>query len=662
MQNLAVAPGGAISRAEVPLRFGLFEADLQLMELRKQGRRIRLQTQPFQILGALLEHPGHVVTREELRRRLWPEDTFVDFDHSLNTAVRRLREALGDSPENPIFIETLQRRGYRFIAPVVESVLTPDPIGSFPVAEISTSNHERSTGSPEPWPSPASRPEVGTPLRTKVLFALGGVVAGAIVAMAALYPRPHTGNAAPGSRPEPVRSLAVLPLENLSADPAQEYLSDGMTDELIASLTRVHSLRIVPRTTSMAYKGTHKSLSEIARELNVDAVIEGTVMRSGRNIRITTELVEIATNRALWADTRESSIDKVSSLQQGVVAAIVTNLPVQLTQEERQRLNAYQPSDPEAYQDYLKGRYYWNKRSEEGLTEAIRYFEMATRRDPNYALAYAGLADCYGIIGAAIVGTIPASEVAPKAEAAARRALELDPSLAQAENALATVLLNYKWDWPGAEAGFRRALDLDPSYATAHQRYSLYLIAMGRTQESMAEIQEALRLDPLSVSMNFSEGWRLYMARNYDAAIRQLQATVEMDPSFALAHLVLGQALTQTGKYGAARAELEKAAQLSGNSAPALAAVACLDAVSGHAADAHAILDRLQKEGQNRYVSPFYMATIYSAMSNSDEAVAWLEKAMADRSNPLIFLRVDPEFDNLRSDARFQTLLHQLRL
>ena len=223
-------------------------------------------------------------------------------------------------------------------------------------------------------------------------------------------------------------------------------------------------------------------------------------------------------------------------------------------------------------------------------------------------------------------------------------------------------LLNYKWDWPGAEAGFRRALDLDPSYATAHQRYSLYLIAMGRTQESMAEIQEALRLDPLSVSMNFSEGWRLYMARNYDAAIRQLQATVEMDPSFALAHLVLGQALTQTGKYGAARAELEKAAQLSGNSAPALAAVACLDAVSGHAADAHAILDRLQKEEQNRYVSPFYMATVYSAMSNSDEAVAWLEKAMADRSNPLIFLRVDPEFDNLRSDARFQTLLHQLRL
>lgn len=662
MQPLAVAPGGNSSHSGLLLRFGLFEADLQLPELRKQGRRIRLQTQPFQILEALLEHPGQIVTREELRRRLWPEDTFVDFDHSLNTAVRRLREALGDSPENPIFIETLQRRGYRFIAPVVESTPTHELLAPIPVAGISSASQDRSAEDLRSWPVPVSRPWPGSPPRATIVFTLCGVLAGAIIATAALYPRQRAGNPPPVSKPDPVRSLAVLPLENLSADPGQEYLSDGMTDELIATLTRVHSLRIVPRTMSMAYKGTHKSLSEIARELNVDAVIEGTVMRSGRNIRITTELVEIATNRALWADTRESSIDKVSSLQQGVAAAIVTNLPVQLTQEDRQKLNAYQPSDPEAYQDYLKGRYYWNRRSEEGLTEAIRYFEMATRRDPNYALAYAGLADCYGIIGAAIVGTIPAAEVAPKAEAAARRALELDPSLAQAENSLATVLLNYKWDWPGAEAGFRRALELDPGYATGHQRYSLYLMAMGRTQESMAEIREALRLDPLSVSMNFSEGWRLYMARNYEAATHQLQATVEMDPSFALAHLVLGEALTQTGKYEAARAELEDAAQLSGNSAPALAALACLDAVSGRATEASAILERLQKEGEHRYVSPFYIATVYSAMGNAAQALTWLQKAIADRSNPLIFLRVDPDFDRLRSDTRFQAILRELQL
>lgn len=650
------------------VRFGLFEADLQACDLQKQGRRLKLQTQPFQILAVLLERPGVIVSREELCRRLWPGDTFVDFDHSLNTAVRRLREALSDSPENPIFIETLQRRGYRFIAPVVyvDRPGTEEPVAS----PAKNGSGDRVVASADEMGDSASAGATAAPResarrmmpRTFALIGLAGLLGGVLLASAGAYFVYQARARAAHVKPDQVRSLAVLPLENLSVTPDQEYLADGMTDELIASLAKVKSLRVVPRTTSMAYKGTHKSLSDIARELNVDAVVEGTVMRSGNRIRITTELVQIAADRALWAETYESSIEDVLSLQQRVAGAIVSNIQVELTPQERQNLKAYQPSSPEAYEDYLKGRYYWNKRSEEGLTKAIDYFELATKEDPNYALAYAGLADCYGIIGAAIVGTVPANEVAPKAEAAAKRALELDPTLAEAQTSLATVMLNYKWDWPGAESGFRKAIQLDPSYATAHQRYSLYLMAMGRTEESIKEIQQALKLDPLSVSMNFSEGWRLYMARDYDGAIKQLKSAIEMDPSFALAHLVLGQDYAQKMQYSLSIAELENAVKLSNNSAPAEAALARVDALSGRQASARARLEKLKAQRAGQYVSPFYLAEVYTALGDANLAMDELDKAYQDRSNSIIFLRVDPEFDSLRSNPRFQALLQRLQL
>ena len=650
------------------VRFGLFEADLRSSDLLKQGRRLKLQTQPFQILAILLERPGEIVSREELCRRLWPEDTFVDFDHSLNTAVRRLREALADSPENPIFIETLQRRGYRFIAPVVtvDRSSSEEPV---PHLEAGASNVLAITPNGVASELPAAI-MVGAELRRGPiiqfrfvgLVGVVGLLIGALLASGLAYFVFRSNEPAAHVRPDQVRSLAVLPLENLSVTPDQEFLADGMTDELIASLAKVKHLRVVPRTSSMAYKGTHKSLSEIARELNVDAVVEGTVMRSGNRIRITTELVQIATDRALWAETYESNVDDVLSLQQRVAGAIVSTIQVELTPQERQNLKAYQPSSPEAYEDYLKGRYYWNKRSEEGLTKAIDYFERATKEDPNYALAYAGLADCYGIIGAAIVGTVPATEVAPKAEAAARRALELDPTLAEAQTSLATVMLNYKWDWAGAESGFKKAIQLDPGYATAHQRYSLYLMAIGRTDESIKEIQQALKLDPLSVSMNFSEGWRLYMARDFDGAMKQLKSAVDMDPSFALAHMVLGQDYAQKGQNALATTELETALRLSNNSAPAMAALARVDAASGRQAIARARLEQLKAERTKHYVSPFYLAEVYSALGDADQAMNELDLAYQDRSNSIIFLRVDPEFDVLRSNARFQSLLQRLQL
>jgi TolB-like protein/DNA-binding winged helix-turn-helix (wHTH) protein/Tfp pilus assembly protein PilF len=648
-------------------RFGVFEVDLRAGELRRQGHRLKLQTQPFQVLSLLLARPGEIISREDLQRKLWPEDTFVDFDHSLNTAVRRLRETLSDSSENPVFIETLQRRGYRFIAPVVfvddltlnpaqppqEDVAVPGPSAPSPGAADTAAN------------SPVAIPPTVVPSalrrRTLVLVGLAGLLGGALLTAGAGYAflrsrsTPHPGA-------NQVRSLAVLPLENLSAAPDQDYLADGMTDELIASLATVKSIRVIPRTTSMAYKSSHKSLSQIARELNVDAVVEGTVMRSGDRVRITAELVQIAADRALWAEAYESNINDVLSLQQRVAGAIVGNIQVDLTPQERQKLKTYQPSTPEAYEDYLKGRYYWNKRSVEGLTRGIKYFDQATTEDPNYALAYAGLADCYAIIGAAIVGTVPARDVAPRAEAAARRALELDPTLAEAQTALATVQLNYKWDWQGAESGFRRSIDLDPSYATAHQRYSLYLMAMGRKQESIHEIQEALKLDPLSVSMNFSEGWRLYMARDYPGAIRQLKATVDMDPSFALAHMVLGQAYAGFKQFEPAIAESETALKLANDGSPAIAALARVDALAGRQPLARGLLQKLKDQGAHQYVSPFYLAEVYAALGDQASAVSQLEKAYDDRSNSLIFLAVDPAFDSLRSNPGFNALIQRLRL
>jgi TolB-like protein/DNA-binding winged helix-turn-helix (wHTH) protein/Tfp pilus assembly protein PilF len=637
------------------LRFGVFEADLDSCELRKQGHRLKLQAQPCQVLKVLLEHPGEVITREEFRKRLWPEDTFVDFDHSLNTAMRRLREVLNDSPDNAIFIETLQRRGYRFIAPVTP--VWPLELAAAVVPPPSDADTSLAIAPAPTRAEPSQKVSGGTPWRYAAVI-LGSLLLGAALGLSAgrlmlrRSPLPEVK-----AKPLQVRSLAVLPLENIAATPGQEYLADGMTDELIASLAKVRSLRITSRTSSMEYKGTHKPLSEIARELNVDAVVEGTVQRSGGNVRITAELVQTSSDRALWAETYENQVGDILALQQQVANAIVRQIQIELTPQEQQALTAPQSISPEAYEDYLKGKYYWNRRSEAALTKAISYFELATKDEPQYALAYAGLADCYGIIGAAIVGTVPAREVAAKAEAAAIRAIELGPNLAESQTSMATVRLNYDWDWAGAERGFRRAIELNPAYATAHQRYSLYLIAMDRKDESVAEMRRAVSLEPLSVSMNFSLGWRLYMARRYDEAIQQLRTAIAMDPSLALAHMVLGQAYEQKGAFPQAAAELTQAVQLTHRSAPMIAALAHLYAISGRQDRAQELLKELMHPAQREYVSPFYIALVYAGLNKHAESLLWLNKAVDDRSNPCIFLHVDPDFDNLRKDQAFIVLL-----
>ena len=646
------------------LRFGAYEFDLRAGELRKHGMRIKLQEQPCQILAILLEHRGEMVTREELQSRLWPRNTFVDFDHSLNTAVMRLREALSDSSENPRFIETLPRRGYRFVAPVEEksAPLTESHppqtarLGASPTANPNE-NPALSLASPE-FPATAAK-KSDRVLRPR-LFSL--TIFLIVIVLAASFgfrylPRPSVAVAPQGR----MTSLVVLPFENLSADKDQAYFADGMTDELIAHLAKIRSLRVISRTSSMEYKGTHKALSQIARDLNVDSVVEGTVLRSGDRVRITAELVQVATDRHLWAETYESQLGDILTLQSHVASAIVNEIRVKLTPEDQVRLATTRPVSTQSYENYLKGRYYWNKRSQEGLTKAIDYFQLAIEKDPNYALAYAGLADCYSIIGSAIVGTVPASGVAPKARAAALKSLELDDTLAEAHTSLATVRFNYDWDWNAAASGFRRAVELNPSYATAYQRNSLYLMSMGRTSESIAEMNRAHDLDPLSISMNFSLGWRLYMAREYDQAIEQLRNTIDMDTAFVLPHLVLGQAYEQKKAYDQAIAELRRATELSLGSPPVLAALARTLAVSGRITEARNLLEQLQLS-KRQYVSPFYVAIVYAGLGENERALDWLEKAYADHSNAIVFLKVDPQLDTLRSYPRFHELQRKLRL
>jgi TolB-like protein/DNA-binding winged helix-turn-helix (wHTH) protein/lipopolysaccharide biosynthesis regulator YciM len=642
------------------LHFGVFEVDLKACELRKHGLRIKLPEQPFQVLVVLLEKPGEIITREELRNRLWPSDTFVDFDHGLNNAVMRLREVLGDASENPRFVETIPRRGYRFIAPVAGSAL-PEPTttrsevesGLVPVEAASPTAERAALEATSQAASIRRRPAT---IRLAILIT-------AILALASLlgaglfhYTRAGTLKSNRGQS----KSLIVLPIENLSGDKDQEYFADGMTDDLIANLAKIRSLRVISRSTAMAYKGTRKPLSQIASELNVDAVFEGTVLRVGNRVRITAELVQVSTDRHLWAETYESQMGDILALQNRVSSAIVNEIRINLTPEDQERLARNPAVAPEGYENYLKGRYYWNKRSDENLTRAIGYFEQATHQDPQYALAYAGLSDCYAIISAEIFGTMPAADAAPKAKAAALRALEIDPTLSEAETSLATVKFNYDWDWSGAAAGFAKSIQDNPSYATAYQRYSLYLMAMGRTEDSVEQIDKAREIDPLSISINFSLGWRFYMARQYDRAIQQLRNTLEMDPSYELPHLILGLSYAQKGDFGLAIPELRKAVELSHGTPLMTSALANVSARSGNMAEAERLLANLSSESKRQYVSPYYFAVVYVGLGKREEAINWLEKAFADRSNGLVFLKVEPELDDLRSNPRFVALQRKL--
>ncbi len=620
-------------------RFGVFEVNVRAGELLKQGIHVKLQDQPFGVLVMLLERPGEVISREELRHRLWPEDVFVDFDQGLNKAINKLRDALGDSADNPRFIQTLPKRGYRFLAPVhgAQAAAAPAP-------------REGVTAVPAPPPVPRRR--------LALWLALTALGAAAVIWF-------QVGNRlpAPPAQPQPGKVLlAVLPFDNLSGDPQQDYYSDGLTEEIITQLGRLRPdrLGVISRTSVMRYKQSKRGLAEIGRELGVEYLLSGSVRREGARVRVTVQLVHLSDQAQAWAETYDRDAQGVITVQQDVASGIARSLAVELLPAQRAALSRSPTRSSAAHDAYLKGRFYWNERTESSLHRSLEYFQLAVERDPGYARGYAGLADSYNLL--ADYGALAPADALPKAQAAARKALELDDSLAEAHASLGWSSMVYEWDWAAAEREFQRALQLDPHYAPAHQWRAYLLRVSGRPAEALAEAQRAAELEPSSLIIRSIVGWHHYLSRQYEPALRQFQTTLDMDPNFARVHSYLGWTHLQQQKYDLAITELEKSRELSGSSPARLAELGHAYAVAGRRPQAQKVLTELAAVSRRRYVEPDLIALIHAALGDQDQAFRWLEKAYAERSVKLVLLKVDPRMDPLRSDPRFQDLAKRIGL
>ena len=562
------------------IRFGAFEVDLHAGELRRRGVKIRLQEQPFRILEMLLANPGKLVTREELRARLWPSNSFVDFDHGLNKAIAKLREALGDSAESPRFVETIPRRGYRMIS-------TP--------------------------PKASGR----------------------------------------------IESLAVLPLEDLSHDPAQEYFADGLTEALITSLGHIGALRVTSRITAMTYKGTHKPLPEIARELGVDGVVAGTVLRARGRVRISAQLISAHDDTLLWAESYERDARHILQLQAEVARAIAAEIQAKLTpREEAQLARVRPPVNPEAYEAYLMGRYYWARRTAEGLKKGAEHFRQAIDKDPAFAPAHVGLADVANAAG--FWGFAPPAEGAGKAKALARKALEMDET-GEAHAALGWAILLYDYDYAAAEKEFQRAIALYPDYAFAHMWYGHCLAHMGRLEEGLAENRRALQLDPLSPIVNLCYEGVLWFLRDWDGCIDHCRSVLEFNPDYSIVRWMLANALESKGSHEDAIRERQRLVENAPGNVMFLATLGSSYAAAGMRSEALRILDQLHELRGQKYVMPYWMALIHTGLGERDEAFRCLDMAVEERSSWLAYLRVDPRLDYLRPDPRFQNLLERMK-
>ena len=601
--------------------FGTFLVDARTGELSQAGRRTPLRDQSLQLLLALLEQPGELVTREELRDRLWGAGTFVDFDRSLNKAVNHLREALGDSADEPRFVETLPRKGYRFIAPVTcsgEDVVAAGVAGAAGSADAPRDLRARR------W------------LPLLVVLA-AGIVIGAVITGARRWA------AGRGGATPQIAALAVIPLENLSRDPEQQYFADGLTDALITDLAKLGPLRVTSRTSVMQYHGTRKRIREIGRELNVDAVVEGTVTRVGNRVRVTAQLIQVSTDMHLWADAYERDVSQILDLQRVLATDIARRINVFVKPVDRVRA-----VKPEAYGLYLKGLYAFHQYTNRGWQQAIDHFKEAIGKDPEFAPAYAGLADTYLVAGA--YGAIPTEEALTLGKAAAVKALELDDGLAGAHYALATAHAWYDWDWPGAEQEFRRGLELNSNDALGRNWHAGYLSLLGRHDEAIAEHERARDLDPLSLIVNANLTRALYWARRYDEAIAQARKTLELDPTFGVTLFWMEGALRHKGLLDEAVALRQSVA------APEQAQKIALTFQ-------RAGFQALLREGGERFRKSGMLqaaARCYAQVGDTDEAIALLEACAERRCSNVVSANVEPDFDMIRADPRFQKLLHRI--
>lgn len=560
------------------VRFGVFEVDFQLRELRKRGLRIRVQEKPFRVLELLLERPGEIVPRAELRDRLWP-DTFVGFERSLNTAVNSLRCALGDCAANPRFIETRARQGYRFIFPL------------------------------EYTKPPAQEPARG------------------------------------------VEAIAVLPFQNSIGDPETEYLSDGITEGVINNLSRLHNVKVMARSTVFHFKGRTDDPRRAGRELDADAVLVGEVASSGDSLRISLELVHVKTGWRLWGEQYIRKLSELFAVEEQIAREISERLKLQLTSQEDRLLARHPTSNMSAYQDYLKGRYYWNRMTEDSVKKAVSCFEHAIEKDPSFALAYAGLADAYSLF--AFFDMVSPQAALPRARGAALKALQIDEGLAEAHISLAGIIKASNWDWHGSEREYRRALELNPNSAEAHRHYACLLAAMGKTHEALRENHLALELDPLSLAISMEKAWLLYMAREHARAVQQLLETLDLEPAFAPAHYVLALAYEQMGNFEVAAAAFGKIQAFVGNNSTALAGLGHVFAMAGHKTKAFGTLKVLEELARQRYVAPYSFALLFAGLGKLDQAFEWLEKSLECHDAWLVWLDRDPRLDNLRLDPRY---------
>jgi TolB-like protein/DNA-binding winged helix-turn-helix (wHTH) protein/Tfp pilus assembly protein PilF len=642
-----------MSTSSDPLvRFAAFELDLRTGELRKRGVRINLPDQPFQVLKTLLDRPGELVTREELRQRLWPAETFVDFEHGLNAAVRRLRDALGDSADVPRFIETLPRRGYRFIAPVAQP----------PAAEVASPRSEEPTTS---GASPTPAATLARPLtRARVFVGIAVVVLVAATVLWAFGYRSRSTVRGESAAASGRSMLAVLPFKNLTGDADQEYLADGLTEELIAQLGRVDPSRlgVIARTSAMQFKKTTKRADQIGAELGVSHLLEGSVRATGSRIRVAVQLIETRHQTHVWAEQYEREVGDVLALQREVAEAIARHITMSL---------AIAPSDvnadarrystiAEANEHYLRGRYYWSKDTADGYAKAVEHFRSAIDLDTSFALAYSGLADTYVLLGTG--GFMPMSDAYPRARTAALKALALNDALGEAHTSMASITADYYWDWVEADRHYQRAVALTPNYETALRYYSFYLACMGRIEDGLALARRAQRLDPVSPEAQMNVGMILYFARRYDDAVVAIKETLDLAPDFAPARILLGRVYVAKGMPDRAVDELKRAADLMGPRPDVTTPYAWVLARAGRPREARAMLDELRRIAKPRDPAPIRLAMIHIGLGETDRAFEWLEKAFEARDWQMVLLNVEPLFDAVRSDQRFAALVERVGL
>jgi TolB-like protein/DNA-binding winged helix-turn-helix (wHTH) protein/Flp pilus assembly protein TadD len=623
--STGLAPGE--STASV-LRFSVFEFDPASVELRRKGRRVHLQEVPLRVLQMLLERPNELVTRETFFARLWPHDESGILDDNLNTAVRKLRLALTDSAHHPRFIETVPKRGYRFLAPVqrAEEQVSEQP-------------------DPEP-PQQHAEPQRGVrPAHVKVVASM--ILALIATATVVLIKQGATGEYT--SSPEEVKTVAVLPFVNAGGKADDEYFSDGLTEELMDRLSRSGGLRVVSRTSTFAIKGKDLDAQAIGKMLGAQSLVEGSVRRNADRLRINVRLIDAEDGFQLWSDVYDRRTDDVLHVQQEIALSIADTLAGQVLNPARQVAPEAALADPLAYDSYLKGRFSWHRRTQDGLRAAVEHFEQAVQRAPEYARAWAGLADAYAVLG--FYDYLPPAEAFPKAQEAARRALALDTNNASAQATLGYAALYYDWDLVEAENRFLKSISLDPGYSKSHQWYGNLLTASGRFEEAEREMRRAQQLEPLSLIASAALGWVLYHAGRHEEALTQYQLTLALDPDFELAYLWSGWALESLGKYDEAHTMLQEAVARSRGNGISTASLARVQALRGQREEAERTLRQLMSSPG--YVPSYEISKAWFALGRIDEAHAWLQKAYEQRSHSLVFLRVDPQLLEHQRDAGF---------